>query len=305
VTGSAGRGWKSTGWYVEPRNSRDVMSILGAIGVYSSGQSFAWRGMSSSDYAVTSSLSRSLGVRAEEADVREAELALLREARSWGLGVGEAAYVDDLQLLSDLQHYGISTRLVDFTSNPMTALWFACQEPTQPPGARPRSVAKSGVLLALNITKFRHFNTVARGNPTWAAVEDPSGYQLETALSEVEPFVVRAVNPNPRLRAQEGLFVGGVTPKSGLLRYLSQFQSFTISGRPGDHVHLQRRLAEDRPRGKPADIPFVAVIIRSDLKAKLLRYLEATYNRTARVLFPDYTGFLDYGQSPRVRPVAK
>jgi len=46
-------------------------------------------------------------------------------------------------------------------------------------------------------------------------------------------------------------------------------------------------------------LPFVAVVVRAGIKQKLLRYLGDTYNRSARTLFPDYAGFLEYGtQSP-------
>lgn len=38
-------------------------------------------------------------------------------------------------------------------------------------------------------------------------------------------------------------------------------------------------------------MPFVAVIIKSRLKKRLLKILEGTYNRTSRVLFPDYDGY--------------
>ncbi|WP_371811094.1 FRG domain-containing protein [Tessaracoccus sp. MC1865] len=122
--------WKMTGWYVEPKSARDVMQVLGSIGVYSRGQKFAWRGMSSIDFDLRSSLHRRLGHKVTEDQMRRAELASLAEARNWGFGITENGHVDDLQLLADLQHFGAPTRLLDFTSNPMTALWFACQPAT-------------------------------------------------------------------------------------------------------------------------------------------------------------------------------
>lgn len=121
--------WKQTGWYIEPNTAREVMTALAAIGSFSSGQQFAWRGMPSNDFTLSSSLQRALDWRATEESLRAAEVDVLRRARAWGLGLQATGYVDDLQLLADLQHYGIATRLIDFTSNPTTALWFACQRP--------------------------------------------------------------------------------------------------------------------------------------------------------------------------------
>ena len=50
---------KDTGHWVQPCDDREVMSVIGNIGIYSTGQQFAWRGMSSVDFAVTSSANMS------------------------------------------------------------------------------------------------------------------------------------------------------------------------------------------------------------------------------------------------------
>lgn len=299
--------WTSTGWAYQPKDAREVMSVLGAIGVHNSRQSFAWRGMSSADYTLTSSLQRKLGTGASESQMRVAEIDLLEAAREWGLGIGPGGYVDDMQLLADLQHYGVATRLLDFTSNPMTALWFACQSP------KVTGVAKSGVLLALNTTGMRRLSTVARGG-TWASLRDPAGSALGSALMEPSPFLIRSAVPNDRLRAQEGFFVTGAVPSppsgeeaalpSGKMVRLTRFDPFEAIDVPwhrGDPERLARSLRNDRQRGHPEALPFVAVIIKAGLKAKLRRYLENTYNRSAKVLFPDYAGFLEFSSEPELR----
>src|SRR4051812_2492739 len=112
MPGDAGRTWKRTGWYVVPRTAREVMQILGAVGVHSRGQQFAWRGMSSADFDLRSSLHRALGPHATEKHMRAAEVRELKRAREWGLGLTPTGHVDDLQLLADLQHFGAPTRLL-------------------------------------------------------------------------------------------------------------------------------------------------------------------------------------------------
>jgi hypothetical protein len=300
MVGGAGWIWKCNGWYVEPRSSRAVMSILGSIGVFSSGQKFAWRGASSADYDLRSSLHRRLGTRASEPQVRRAEVDILRQARTWGLGVTANGPVDDLQLLADLQHYGVPTRLIDFTSNPMTALWFACQTPSD------QKVARSGLLLALDVAKWREVESVAAPvSNTYGGLNDPTGYALATALTDPNPFVVRSVVPNERLRAQEGFFVAGAQPGAGPVENLRRgpFTSLDIEQRTGDRAELEAKLLAERGRGGPSAMPYMAVVIRSDLKKKLLEYLEGTFNRSARVLFPDYAGFRDFGS--QIEPVRR
>lgn len=43
-------------------------------------------------------------------------------------------------------------------------------------------------------------------------------------------------------------------------------------------------------------LPFVAVGIKPEVKRQLLPSLQATYNRSARVLFPDFAGFKEFGE---------
>lgn len=252
--GNGGAVWTTTGWSVTPKSSTTVMEILGRIGAYSRGQRFAWRGMSSVDFVVESALHRELGAHSQELDLRAAEVKILHAAREWGLGLTESAHVDDLQLLADLQHYGAPTRLIDFTSNPMTALWFACQDAPDRDRRTERRLAKSGVILALNVTKWRNFRTVgAPYGTTWGGLKSGAGFALEQALQEPEPFVVQQSIPNPRLRAQEGFFVAGAAPDMSSLRksLLTPFHSLNVPFEHGDSEDLEMRLTKDRTSGFP------------------------------------------------------
>ena len=56
---------------------------------------------------------------------------LIFPARTAGFDIEEGRVVSDLQLLSKLQHFGAATGLIDFTWNPLIALWFACEEHTE------------------------------------------------------------------------------------------------------------------------------------------------------------------------------
>ncbi|WP_279070901.1 FRG domain-containing protein [Microbacterium lacticum] len=260
------------------------MATLGAIGAYSTGQRFAWRGMSSADYTVEASIQRAQArenLLGDEATVRERELDTLRRARNWGLGVGRYGVIDDLQLLADLQHYGVPTRLVDFTSNPMTALWFACQDPSAD------GVSKTGLLLALNVTGWP-VHSSGDAPLTLGNLTSPWANTLEQSLTG-DPFLVRTVEPNVRAAAQEGYFVAGRVPEG----HVGVFRSFSVPFEPLPQGTLE--FDGERGRGAPRRLPFVAVLIKSSLKSKLLRYLDGSYDRSARTLFPDFPGFREFG----------
>ena len=51
---------------------------------------------------------------------------LIEPARTAGFGIEDGYELSDLQLLAKLQHFGAATGLIDFSWNPLVALWFAC-----------------------------------------------------------------------------------------------------------------------------------------------------------------------------------
>lgn len=289
--------WRETGWFVEIAGSRDLFATIGAIGGYSSQASIAWRGLSSSDYPLVSSLQR-VHPGADEDWLRRTERRVIDAAREWGLGFGPTGWSSDLQLLADLQHYGTRTRLLDVTSNPMTALWFACQSPVQPPSGP--AASNDGLLLAINTAGWQRYG---RSMPagTYSAIENPFTWELESALRNEAPFLVESLIPNDRLRSQEGFFIAGRVPR--LEDQGGPFKSFNMPFEPTTRAELRNRLTQKNMIGRSMreHLPFVAVLIPERFKLRVLQRLENSYNRRARVLFPDFSGFRDFSRDAEAR----
>ena len=53
---------------------------------------------------------------------------LINPARANGFDIDDGHQISDLQLLAKLQHFEAATGLLDFTWNPLVALWFACKD---------------------------------------------------------------------------------------------------------------------------------------------------------------------------------
>mgnify|MGYP000914918352 CR=1 FL=1 len=300
-----GNAWEGTGWYFNAKSADEVMMAIAKIGAHGGNHRFCWRGLSDSNYNFTSSLHRRLDDEVGKGELdaiteevlRDREDKILEKARDWGLGVAGGHLVDDLQLLADLQHYGVPTRLIDVTSNPMTALWFATAQPST------RSRGARGALIALNMNWYRDagsgggsgeatvFKTVGRPPMTAGDVEDGLAARRNAALSLDTPFVVSASIPNPRLRAQEGYFVASSYPDNPK----PPLQDLKVEYRGGDADELRDLLLEPKKRGLPRSLPFVAIFIPSAVKGRLRKYLKLNYSRTAKRLFPDYEGFCRYG----------
>ena len=64
----------------------------------------------------------------DEGELRNLVVEYHRERLIMPMQVIDGAVLSDLQRLSVLQHQGAATGLLDFTENPLVALWFACAE---------------------------------------------------------------------------------------------------------------------------------------------------------------------------------
>lgn len=153
MTDQADSKWTTSGWGLAIKSQDQAFRAITRIGSLSAGRQYVWRGSSNRAYRIRSSLLRTLIVDERdplptESELRRQELAILREAREWGLALDIGTLASDLYLLAHLQHHGVATRLLDVTSNPVTAPGSrvrprtrraSCSPSTSPtsPGTRP------------------------------------------------------------------------------------------------------------------------------------------------------------------------
>lgn len=99
----------------------------------------------------------------------------------------------DMETLAIAQHHSLKTRLLDWSTNPLASLWFACSEPTSPD---PDPYCVIWVLTAPKKRSVRDdfFKT------------DKQILDFEKQFKEQETFMYLPNIVNPRIRSQSGLF---------------------------------------------------------------------------------------------------
>ena len=101
-----------------------IMQVIEEIAEKSEDGEYLYRGESESYPLVSSKLYRRMKCEGlENLDIERAQYEILLTAREF---VGQEPKDDDL--LTQLQHYGSVTNLIDFTTDYLVALFFACDQ---------------------------------------------------------------------------------------------------------------------------------------------------------------------------------
>jgi hypothetical protein len=168
----------------------------------------------------------------------------------------------DLRCLSVMQHYEIPTRLLDWTSNFWTAVYFAC-------AGDPAANAE------LWHYDRRMFHKQREENPGLDSLLDSSNHQLLEPVVLGTRGVAQILELDPRL-----------TP-----RMRTQDAHHTVSTAPfSDHVHLLYKLQKSAFPAVANPRWFLKHTIASGCKPKALQYLAEHKHITASSIFPDVVG---------------
>lgn len=217
---------------------------------------YAFRGLSSADYPLTTSLSRLGG------DFGRMEQHLLRNFRKYARR-SDVATDSIWNWLAVAQHHGLPTRLLDWTFSPQVALHFAT--------ARLREFDHDGVIWAVDFVQAH------------ALLPAPLREEMEVESADVftvEMLERRAASLEQFDALDDDPFVLFFEPPSIDDRIVNQFALFAVMSRPQAmmadwltaHPQLYRR-----------------IIIPAELKWEIRDKLDQA-NVTERVLFPGLDG---------------
>lgn len=267
-----------------------------------SGARFVWRGVANADRPLHSSLVRLYkrrhgGQMPREAQLRDFERDVIAEAREWGLEWRSlGGHLNGLELLATLQHYEIPTRLLDFTFNPLIALWFAVEKHDQ----------MDGRVFAIDISDRQISREAAsRPDPWWWDDFPPhTGTPWTT-----ESWVWRPPPLEPRIVRQEGCFLVGGVPSTERARNVRIAHGWRLihadevrecMSVPFRLISYDQAVAAFNGQALVGHAPRArAFTLRIQNKPQLRTELDRAFSYSHSSLFPDFAGFKAYGRSVR------
>ncbi|WP_420128805.1 FRG domain-containing protein [Longimicrobium sp.] len=217
---------------------------------------FAFRGVSSADYPLTTSLSRLGGAYGQM------EQHLLRNFRKYARR-GDVQTDSVWNWLAVAQHHGLPTRLLDWTFSPQVAMHFAT--------ARLREFERDAVIWTVDFVRAH------------ALLPRPLREEMESESADVftvEMLARRAGTLEDFDALDDEPFVLFFEPPSLDDRIVNQFALFSVMSCPESHLEAWLRSHPDLVR---------RIVIPAQLKWEVRDKLDQA-NVTERVLFPGLDG---------------
>lgn len=283
-------------------------------------KTIAWRGQSDASWPLYSSLYRRLywkkGTTSTEKELYKVEGEVLTEMHRWGLHISSTiGRMSVLNQLAVLQHYGAPTRLIDVTFNPWIGVWFAV-EPKYDKGiliedtkdARLFAVDVTGRLINENddLRCWEDALTRPWGHKSTGLQGDADGENLDNeALQNTWSHKVLAWKPSHfdgRIAAQNGAFIFGGVPDvaGGNIWYKGESgakEKWKISEvREATSLALRPHKYKSKAGGvSVSGNSLYTFRIKAEAKKEIRDRLEKQYGYSHKNIYPDYTGFADFG----------
>jgi hypothetical protein len=185
--------------------AKSFSDVLAAIEDFQSATETPWyRGCSKASYGLLPKIARGKDTARKFADVHPRELRMSREFRERAKPLMGIAADDDWDVMFYMQHYGVPTRLLDWSESPFVALFFALQPRRGGYGEDPviwmcDPEAWNTALMPFSADEDRILDKNHRRMSDYAFGEDIERYRDE-------PLMLKGSYSSPRISAQRGSF---------------------------------------------------------------------------------------------------
>lgn len=279
----SGEGNSATPDWASWKGTARLEDLFEQLGTYAAGASdgLLWRGQSRKSWGISSSLWRSLSPP-DESTMRAQEQKQLEVVRKWRLAHNALPSSSEQQVLAVLQHHGAPTRFLDVTSDPLVALWFACDD----------AEGEDGVVFGFSQAWLKVLmagdDPLAGGAASWGDVRNSFSFRYESRLTESSetrlPFIVDPENRNDRVRAQGGMFLAWAVAEGGCATY---------GGLSRSAVEIVDMSPADGERHRSV-LKVAVAVVPGILKSRARRMLADSFGVTEARIFPDVQGLADH-----------
>ena len=301
-----------TPWESVAASWTSALSVIENIVARSGPRELVWRGVVDARWALHSSLYRrlamKLGAPPTEAQLVEMEHMILDQCQqNW-----RYSGVPAMTLMAQLQHFGGPTRLIDVSSNPLVALWFAIESQfDETTGVRRPEI--DGRLFAFDVTGRR----LDTGDSYWGSTELPwrDDFITDSDWGRGRPWHWVPPSLNERIPAQHsGFLVDGVPRfrpgENGRFRRQpgTGGQNWTIGDVPRA-TSVPTRLVQQTVNPHANSTPTFVVRISAASKPEIRDRLQDTMGYRASTIYPDLYGLaqnvaVDLPTRPPAAPTA-
>lgn len=256
-----------------PENIEDIFQLIINIGI--NGKQILWRGQSNSKWKIESSIQREIKKGSNkkstvsEKDVSKFEKEIYDKTKKWN--IDNVDNYNELAIASFLQHHGGPTRLVDVTTDPFVALFFACFE----------NKKENGVLfgfdLPLNTLRYTvEYKPISMEDDGYN-VTIYSGGTYDEILSKLKsaemPAILKSNILESRIKAQRAMFLfGHCGREKSSHNYIDAF-NMSLDNK---QKHLN------------------VIVIDNKFKQNIIEILNKSFGISFSVLFPDFEGASEY-----------
>lgn len=275
------------------------------------GRVFAWRGHTDARWPLHSSLYRrtlwtSTAANAPtEPDLYATEGRILADLHRWGLHMSQFGRLSILGQLAVLQHFGAPTRLIDVAFNPWIGLWFAVEEKwengmlPEPVDVRLFAIDVTDRLINENDERRVWEDDFRRPWPKPEAKNSSTEHKAAYRKWTTQVVAWRPPHFLPRLAAQNGGFILGGVPTTGVLAWPKSTSQAAVRWkidevRRATSVPLRVHKLESLAGGPSTDAVYT-VRIGASAVAEVRKRLQDLFGYRHSTIYPDYTGFASFG----------
>ena len=193
---------------IEEHQPASLGDLLRIVEEYQSGRKFVWyRGVTNADFALIPSIARSSSIK-DEGDVDALEKEIYATFCQRSPPFVDRDLIGPWKNLFFMQHYGVPTRLLDWSESPFVSLYFALSGVKRTEDGHPTSDVALWLCDPVEWNRTALSHITFRGEILHEGSEQIKAYSPEIHIDHkaTQPIMIYGVHNSARIVAQRGVF---------------------------------------------------------------------------------------------------